>query len=80
MVAPQDEGDLNKQWRALATEYEIELAICIANGLKRGVLSHGEAERWDKPGMTMAPQFELVGLGQLIDAVAESERYVEFPA
>ena len=79
-VPPQDEIDLNTQWRNLAAELEIELSVCIANGLKRGIVSTGEAERYELPNGTLSDSFELVGLGQLIDAIATSDRYIEIPA
>ena len=79
-VPPQDEGDLLAQWQALSAEHDIELAVCIANALKRGVVSVEEQARYDKAAATLAEPFELVGLGQLIDAIAGSDRYIEFPA
>ena len=79
-VTPQEEGDTSDAWREFGAAHEIELAVCIANGLKRGVLSKEEQARYDKPHPTLAAGYELVGLGQLIDAIASSDRYVEFPA
>jgi len=79
-VAPQGEADALAQWQAFAADHGVELAVCIANGLKRGVLSEAERQRYDKPAATLADGFDLVGLGQLIDAIASSDRYVEFPA
>lgn len=79
-VPPQDEQDVTAAWQDLNRKHGIELAVCIANGLKRGVLDQGEAQRYDKAGPTLAEGFELVGLGQLIGAVADSDRYIEFPA
>jgi tRNA 2-thiouridine synthesizing protein D len=78
-VTPQDELDINQCWRAFASEHNVELAVCIANGLKRGVLSDSERDRYDRSSTTLADGFELVGLGQLIDAIAQSDRYIEFP-
>ena len=79
-VAPQDEVDITRAWQELGAEHEVELAVCIANGIKRGVLSPAEAERYEMSAATLANGFELVGLGQLIDAIANSDRYIEFPA
>lgn len=78
-VPPQGEGDTVAQWHKLSEGHDVELAVCIANGLKRGVLSEGERQRYEKPAATLAEGFALVGLGQLIDAIASSDRYVEFP-
>jgi len=79
-VPPQDEGDTLARWQAMAQDHNIELAVCIANALKRGVLSGDEQARYEKSAANLAAPFELVGLGQLIDAIANSERYIEFPA
>ena len=80
VVPPQDERDVTADWVALAQDHEVELAVCIANALKRGVLNAPEQKRYEKPSATLADAFELVGLGQLIDAITSSDRYVEFPA
>ena len=79
-VAPQDEIDLTGAWRDLSNTHNIELAVCIANGLKRGVVSDDEANRYELDHGTLANSFELVGLGQLIDGIAGADRYLEFPA
>ena len=79
-VSPQDEGDLTREWSDLSAQSGCELAVCIANAQKRGVLDEAEAERNEKPSTSLAPGFELVGLGQLIDAAATADRFVEFPA
>lgn len=79
-ITPQDENDILTAWQQLAAQHELELAVCIANGIKRGVLSESEAQRYAHPAETLAPGFELVGLGQLIEALSEADRYVEFPA
>jgi len=79
-VPPQGESDPLSEWQALAQSHDIELAVCIANALKRGVLSDEEQARYDRAAGTLAEPFELVGLGQLIDAITRSDRYIEFPA
>ncbi len=78
-VAPQGEADLPTAWRKFHEETGTELAVCIANGIKRGVLSSEENDRYERGAVTLAPGFELVGLGQLIDAIVSSDRYIEFP-
>lgn len=79
-VAPQDEADVTAQWLALQSEYDLSLNVCIANALKRGIVDESEAARYEKSGPTIAPGFELVGLGQLIDGMLSSDRYIEFPS
>ena len=58
----------------------VELAVCIASGIKRGVLSEEERARYEKTSNSLAEPFTLVGLGQLISAINEADRYIEFPA
>ena len=79
-VPPQGEVDITSQWQAFHQQHNIELAVCIANALKRGVLSTEEQQRYEKSSGTLSAGFELVGLGQLIDAASEADRYVEIPA
>jgi len=79
-VTPQGEKNALAHWQALAEKHHVELAVCIANAIKRGVLSESEQKRYEQGSITLAQPFELVGLGQLIDAIAHSDRYVEFPA
>ena len=78
-VAPQGEEDLMPKWRALSAQ-GVELAVCIASGIKRGVLNEEESARYEKTSNSLAEPFTLVGLGQLISAINEADRYVEFPA
>ncbi|MFA0812590.1 sulfurtransferase complex subunit TusD [Microbulbifer epialgicus] len=75
---PQDESNLAREWQALQREYKLDLVICIAAAQRRGVLSQREAERLERPSANLAEGFELAGLGQLTDAVANSERLVTF--
>ena len=78
-VAPQGEADATAAWSTFHAETGVELAVCIASGIKRGVLSEEERDRYDRTAATLAPGFELVGLGQLVDAILTSDRYIEFP-
>ena len=78
-VAPQGEEDLLLKWQALSAQ-GVELAVCIASGIKRGVLNEEESARYEKNSNSLAEPFTLVGLGQLISAINEADRYVEFPA
>ena len=78
-VAPHGEEDLLQKWQALSAQ-GVELAVCIASGIKRGVLSEEERARYEKTSNSLAEPFTLVGLGQLISAINEADRYIEFPA
>ncbi|MDA1073625.1 MAG: sulfurtransferase complex subunit TusD [Proteobacteria bacterium] len=79
-VAPQDQDDAHQKWVELSNTHGVELAICIAAALKRGMLDHDEAERYERTNPTIDPAFTVVGLGQLIDAVVTCDRFVSFAA
>ena len=63
-----DEQDLRKEWATLATEASFELAVCIAAAARRGIVED----------TSLAAGFTIVGLGQLIEAIEESDRLVCF--
>ena len=74
----QDEFDLSKAWRALQQVHSFDLVVCIAAGLKRGIIDSTEASRYDKDQHNLSNTIELSGLGQLTDASACSERLISF--
>jgi tRNA 2-thiouridine synthesizing protein D len=80
IVAPQYESDLPSEWTALAGKHNFELAVCIAASLKRGIVNESEQKRYETPSATLKPGFEIVGLGQLIDAVLNADRLLTFAA
>ena len=75
---PQDEPNLPERWRALATEHKIDCVVCIAAALRRGLINEEEASRYGKPANNLMPEFELSGLGQLVDAAVRSDRLITF--
>jgi len=75
---PQDELDLYKAWQELKQTYSLDMISCIAAAARRGVINNAEAARHNKAHSNMAEQFELSGLGQLVEAVALSERLISF--
>lgn len=77
-VTPQGESDVLTGWQTLAHDHGFELAVCIAAALRRGVLNHEEADRYERPGANAAEPFVIVGLGQLIDAVVEADQCITF--
>lgn len=76
-VAPQDEQDLMPRWRQFHAA-GIELAVCVAASLKRGLVNDAERERYGLDAVTLEPCFTIVGLGQLIEAVCSADRFIEF--
>ncbi len=80
VVQPQDEADTAAEWAAFATEHDIELAVCVAAALRRGVLSSEDAERYERAAANVNPPYQIVGLGQLIEAAIVADRFVTFCA
>lgn len=79
-VPPQDEPSPQPGWSELAREHDIELAVCIAASLKRGVVNADEQARYELPGSNVQSGFAIVGLGQLLEAIATTDRFVTFAA
>lgn len=75
---PNDEINLTKSWAKLAIEQDIELTVCVTAALKRGIVNQAEAERNALTSENLDPAFEISGLGQLTEAMLESDRLVTF--
>lgn len=80
ICAPQDEQQIPNEWSTLAAKNNIDLVVCIASALKRGVLDDTEADRYDKAYGNLNSGFEISGLGQWVDAMLASDRVVSFGA
>ena len=79
-VSPQDEDSVHERWVALHETHGVELAVCIAAALKRGILNDDERARYEKTAASLHPAFEIVGLGQLTDALIQADRSITFGA
>ncbi len=75
---PQGESQLLQGWQALAAQ-GVELVVCVAAALKRGVLDADTAQRMEQPVHNLAAGFSISGLGQLVEAMLEADRFVSFP-
>lgn len=79
-VLPQDELDLLPRWVAVKAQHNLELTVCIAAALRRGLLNDEEAQRYERSAADIHPDFEIVGLGQLVSAFIDSDRSITFAA
>lgn len=77
-VFPQDEDNPAACWVTLAKTHAVELVLCISSSLKRGMLDQLEADRYERSGPTINPIFSVAGLGELVDACANSDRLITF--
>lgn len=64
---PTDDRNLVKMWSELAAEHNVDLVVCVAAALRRGIKDD-----------ILAPGFRISGLGQLIEAGIVSDRLVTF--
>jgi tRNA 2-thiouridine synthesizing protein D len=79
LITPaQDETDISSGWQQLSAKYQIDMVVCIAAALKRGILNQEEAERYEKPAHNLRDGFAISGLGQLVDAALMSDRLITF--
>ena len=78
ITPPSDELDLPDLWEQLAHNHNLELCVCIAAGIRRGVLNQAEATRNQKECANLNESFQIVGLGQLLDAAVKSDRFITF--
>jgi len=68
LSAPQqDDRNIVKLWSELGKEHDLDLVVCVAAALRRGLKEE-----------ILAEGFRISGLGQLIEAGMESDRFVEF--
>ena len=75
---PQDEFDLYQAWQDLKEQYSLDLVTCIAAGARRGIIDKNESQRHNKANSNMATQFDLSGLGQLVEASVVSDQVISF--
>ena len=55
------------RWSKLAEQYEVDLVVCVAAALRRGIKDE-----------LLAPGFRISGLGQLVEAGIQGDRLVVF--
>jgi len=79
-VPPQDEQNLCAEWQALARNHQVELIVCIAAALRRGVINAEEAQRYGLDTSNLAAEFTISGLGQLLEAGVYADRLITFGA
>ena len=63
----QDDRNIVRLWSELGKAHDLDLVVCVAAALRRGIKDEIVAEG-----------FRISGLGQLIEAGIESDRLIEF--
>lgn len=74
---PQDELCVQSEWQRIAAEHQIDLVLCVASALQRGVVGP------DSPGdavnqASLAEGFRIGGLGELVRATHTADRVLTF--
>ena len=64
---PSDDRNLVKLWSGLAEEHKVDLVVCVAAALRRGIKDE-----------ILAPGFRISGLGQLVETGILNDRLVVF--
>ncbi|MDP6069792.1 MAG: sulfurtransferase complex subunit TusD [Alphaproteobacteria bacterium] len=68
LMEPQvDDRNLMKLWSELAAEHDLDLVVCVAAALRRGLKEE-----------ILAAGFRISGLGQLIETGIQADRLVVF--
>tara|TARA_R110001583_G_scaffold48026_1_gene150220 strand:- start:2466 stop:2855 length:390 start_codon:yes stop_codon:yes gene_type:complete len=75
---PQGQESTLQLWRQLKKDSNTPLQACIANSLRRGVTDGREAKRYNLGEATLADCFELSGLGEMAEAINDSDRVIQF--
>lgn len=63
-----DERGTRGKWLDFAQRHGAELVVCVASGQRRGIVE----------GESVAPGFQVAGLGLLVETMAETDRLVSF--
>ena len=77
---PRDETDVAAQWIDFARSHDVDLTVCVAASLRRGIVDDREAEQYELGGANLRDGFEIVGLGQMVEGMLEGDRTVTFGA
>ncbi len=78
IVTAQDELDVAGEWSRFIAAHQLDGVVCIAAGLRRGVLDEQEARRYARAAANLAGGWELSGLGQLHEAAQQADRLICF--
>lgn len=73
-----DEVDIVRAWQKLHEQHGVELHICVAAALRRGVVDEEQAKQNELAASNLQQGFVLSGLGALAEASLTCERMVQF--
>ncbi|WP_192807970.1 sulfurtransferase complex subunit TusD [Serratia sp. M24T3] len=73
-----DEFDLVRAWQQLSVAHQVNLNVCVAAALRRGVIDNVEAAQRQELEANLQEGFSLTGLGSLAEASLTCDRLVQF--
>ena len=77
-VMPQDEINIPAAWHALIEANDLASVVCVSSAIRRGIVDAAEAQRHELPATSCYTSSEIGGLGQLIEAMSNSDRMLSF--
>lgn len=75
---PGDEINILHCWQQLQHAHQLELICCVAAAMRRGVLDKETANEQQLHAPNLAEGFRLGGLGELVTAMATTDRVIQF--
>jgi tRNA 2-thiouridine synthesizing protein D len=79
-IPPTGEISIAARWSELAQAHQIDLVVCVASAIKRGLLDADGAQRHHKAAGNLQAGFALSGLGQWVEASLLADRIITFGA
>ncbi|XAJ74208.1 sulfurtransferase complex subunit TusD [Buchnera aphidicola (Shivaphis celti)] len=73
-----DEINLVHQWYKLSTNFKIKLNVCSSSAQERGIISREISQQFGILNGNMHHGFNLSSLGQLMKAILQSDRVLQF--
>lgn len=73
-----DELNMFDKWQSLSADYNIDLQVCVTAANRRGIINADDAKEMDGHHFNLAPPFQEVGLGDLVELMQTSDRMVQF--
>lgn len=65
-------------WQDMIIQHDLDAVVCISAALRRHLISEQESRSSVPHYQRLAAGFQLSGLGQLADAMANSDRFLSF--
>ena len=75
---PSDDRDVVARWAELSEQHEVDLTVCVAASLRRGILDSESAKRYARDGTNLDSRFRVAGIGQFIEGSIVADRTMIF--